>query len=479
MVRLFLTFCLINIVIVSSFCQAEELIGAGVLDFLISNPKTVNNLSTGEIVGARIIRDLLNTQSERKYQLKYANAGSDKITINTTDGRQAQIVNDADGSIYILVDGTIYPIAQEFINQANNIDKVNIQSSDNITTIEPLNIEKLRERYNQESINDFHIRDIFAFKWSKDFNGDGSLSFEEFKYIKNTFDYSENFYLAVDYEIIRNSNVELVLEINDDYSGNLIFTKIKEIENNNNNLNLIVFYISGGELPNGTYLIDAKLRNETTKNVYSTYMETIQITQKDSIVKETTPNGNIIAEEKNRPKPNLIKRKEVSEIDKVYPKEFEWFPLVTSPYFKNYKTYGINVIWFYSRFYDVYGVNMGCIVNQIDHIGVGFNFGGVALINKGDLFGINLGLIILSEGTLTGFSGGSFPFFGTLAINTINAKGFTLAAANVVKNKMNGVMIGGVNYAKELHGVQFGIFNIAMNNKVFKYTPIFNYHFDK
>ena len=93
----------------SLFSQSDKDVAAGVIDFLLRTPKTANKLNTTEKVALDIISDLLKVESARQHQLEYASSSSDRIVINTNDGRQAQFVKDQNGNIYILVDGEIYP----------------------------------------------------------------------------------------------------------------------------------------------------------------------------------------------------------------------------------------------------------------------------------------------------------------------------------------------------------------------------------
>ena len=85
MKRIILIFTLVLISSHFSFSQKIEDVGAGVIDFLLRNPKTANKMNSTETIALDIIGDLLKTQSERKYQLEYASAGSNQITINSND----------------------------------------------------------------------------------------------------------------------------------------------------------------------------------------------------------------------------------------------------------------------------------------------------------------------------------------------------------------------------------------------------------
>jgi hypothetical protein len=56
-------------------------------------------------------------------------------------------------------------------------------------------------------------------------------------------------------------------------------------------------------------------------------------------------------------------------------------------------------------------------------------------------------------------------------------RGVTVASFNQMKGVQHGLAIGIVNYAQELHGLQFGLINIARNNSSgTRVLPIANWH---
>jgi len=168
-----------------------------------------------------------------------------------------------------------------------------------------------------------------------------------------------------------------------------------------------------------------------------------------------------------------IEVKEIKNLEDQYKKKRTWYPILISPYTKLYKSYGINIVGF-SRYYEARGLNFSFLYSRFDSIGYGTN-AAPFMENKGTLTGINFGAVILSEGTLNGLNACP-PLFGSLFIKTKNSNGINIAAVNIVTNKHKGVMFGVVNYAKELHGVQFGLLNSAMNNRFIKWFPIINWH---
>ncbi len=117
-------------------------VGVAVIDFLLRNPKTADKMKTHEKIALDIVGDLLKTQDQREHELEYATAGKNQLTINTNDGRQAQFVKDESGNIYLVFEGVIHPIAQEFINQARNIPSI-----DN-AILPPYNLKGLESRFN-------------------------------------------------------------------------------------------------------------------------------------------------------------------------------------------------------------------------------------------------------------------------------------------------------------------------------------------
>lgn len=208
-----------------SFAQIIEDVGAGVIDFLLRNPTTANRMNTSEAVALDIIGDLLTTSSVRKHELKYATAGSNKIVINNNDNRNAELVKDVHGRVYLLVDGTIYPISEELVQQAT-ISNYSINAGNSITLLEPYNLSILRTSYVSHK-GRYMINSIFAYKWCKDLNGDRRLEFDEFKGVKRVRDL-EDFYIAVILHIDCRSSfnvdggLKLLLEVLDNRTGDLI-----------------------------------------------------------------------------------------------------------------------------------------------------------------------------------------------------------------------------------------------------------------
>ncbi len=61
--------------------------------------------------------------------------------------------------------------------------------------------------------------------------------------------------------------------------------------------------------------------------------------------------------------------------------------------------------------------------------------------------------------------------------DTKKMNGISLSLFNNFCDTLNGVAISMINRTKELHGIQFGIWNVAENNRIFKRMPILNFNF--
>jgi tetratricopeptide (TPR) repeat protein len=129
----------------TSFGQKAEDVGAGVIDFLLSNPKTANKMNSTEASALNVLGNFLKTKSARDHELEVAKAGRNQyiennyykeessksvneptptstqiILNNKSSGQTATLVNDVNGNIYLLYNGTIYPISSELIELAIN-----------------------------------------------------------------------------------------------------------------------------------------------------------------------------------------------------------------------------------------------------------------------------------------------------------------------------------------------------------------------
>ncbi|HUW43340.1 MAG TPA: hypothetical protein VMV95_00010 [Bacillota bacterium] len=121
-------------------------VAASVIDFLLGT-KILGDIGATEEVALGILGDLFETQGQREHEIDYATAGRNQFIINVADGRQAQLVQDEIGNVYLLMEGVIHPLAQEFINQARNISiekTLNIENA----TLSPYNLGDLERRFN-------------------------------------------------------------------------------------------------------------------------------------------------------------------------------------------------------------------------------------------------------------------------------------------------------------------------------------------
>jgi hypothetical protein len=147
----------------SSGIKAET-VGAGVIEFLLGNPKTANLMNPTEQLAIGLVGNLLGIQGQRKHEIDYATAGKSQITINANNGRQAQLVRDRSGRVYIVMEGTIYPLSQEFINQAMGVPATSNLNTINTPVIEgatlpSYNLIDLESRFNsnpKENLSQFY-----------------------------------------------------------------------------------------------------------------------------------------------------------------------------------------------------------------------------------------------------------------------------------------------------------------------------------
>ena len=88
--------------------------------------------------------------------------------------------------------------------------------------------------------------------------------------------------------------------------------------------------------------------------------------------------------------------------------------------------------------------------------------------------GICLGGLAVGAGErMTGF------MVGGAHLKTVDFTGLGIGAYNLVKGRQEGITIGLVNRATDLHGVQIGLINHAANNPPhFRWLPFVNVHID-
>lgn len=238
-------------------------VAAAVIDFLLGNPKTADKMNPTQQIALGLIGDLLETQGQREHELDLATAGRDQLIINTTDGRQAQLVKDQSGNLYLVFEGVIYPLAQELVNQARNIPTISR------TTLPLYDLKKLKRKYNSSYSN--NIQALFSYKWHQDLNNDGFIGFSEYKQIKRTFYKDEDFYIAIVYAIKNKFKGNLELKIFENYSGRLMLNKewraISPPKGSGGRIKFERIYAES--FPVGVYLIQANLIKDDSKTVSS------------------------------------------------------------------------------------------------------------------------------------------------------------------------------------------------------------------
>lgn len=124
MKRLLLSVLAVFLASSPAYPQSVQDVGAGVISFLLLNPKTANRMKPDERIALDILADLLRTEGKRKHELEYAASGRNQITINVGDGRRAEFVRNTSGEVFLLLDGIIYPIAAELLREAAGLSTV-------------------------------------------------------------------------------------------------------------------------------------------------------------------------------------------------------------------------------------------------------------------------------------------------------------------------------------------------------------------
>ena len=142
LLTIFITFFILT----TSYAQGLETLGAGVINFLLTNPKTANQTNATEAAALKTIGTLLSISANRKHEMNVANAGRSELTINTPSGNQATMYADNQGNLYLLYNGTIYPVSAALVNQAKNeVSELKIENS----TLPDYNTEELEYKFNQ------------------------------------------------------------------------------------------------------------------------------------------------------------------------------------------------------------------------------------------------------------------------------------------------------------------------------------------
>ena len=140
---------------------------------------------------------------------------------------------------------------------------------------------------------------------------------------------------------------------------------------------------------------------------------------------------------------------------------------------------------------DMTGVAIGGVgaVTNGDFEGIGI--GGVGMVANGGITGLAVGVLggVSSDGILRGAAVGGYMVrireirgfsASVLRVKTNTLRGVSIAGFNQVRRVQVGLSIGLLNYARELHGVQVGLLNIAGNNRgLARVLPLLNLHLSK
>ncbi len=188
---------------------------SGALRFLTTNPKTANRMKPGEKVALNLVGELLKTQANRNHDLRVASQGKDQININYGNGT-ASIVRDVKGNIYLLLEGTVYPISKEFIEQASQNQTLSRVPS-------KIYLPGYDEKQMEEEFTKVKLG-IFLFSYYHDDNMDGHRNFEEFHGKTRNFEAGKAVNIFVGHFHIKKKNTAISkLEVIDSH-GKIVHT---------------------------------------------------------------------------------------------------------------------------------------------------------------------------------------------------------------------------------------------------------------
>jgi hypothetical protein len=133
------------------------------------------------------------------------------------------------------------------------------------------------------------------------------------------------------------------------------------------------------------------------------------------------------------------------------------------------------------------GINLaGLAVVAEDRI-TGLSIGGLAVVSQGPIRWLQAGgLAVVSEESVAGLTLAGYRIqtpklngaaFALVTMTPTDLTGIGIGGYNDVRGVQKGITIGLLNRARELHGVQIGLFNCAENNPpFFRYLPVLNLH---
>jgi len=128
---------------VIAIAQAQNNGLSAVLDFLTTNPETSKHMTNGQIVGARIISNFLNSNAQMQHDLEVAQAGQPQVNVNAKSNVQeipnspeAHLKREADGRVYLYY-GNHEPILipEKYLLSAMGIDYDTDYNSDEILSL--------------------------------------------------------------------------------------------------------------------------------------------------------------------------------------------------------------------------------------------------------------------------------------------------------------------------------------------------------
>ena len=136
------------------------------------------------------------------------------------------------------------------------------------------------------------------------------------------------------------------------------------------------------------------------------------------------------------------------------------------------------------------GVAIGGVGAVTNGYFAGIGIGGVGMVANRGITGIAIGGIgvasdgVLRGGALAGYMVRVREVHGfsaaVLRVKTNTLRGVSIAGFNQVRRMQVGLSIGLLNYARELHGAQIGVLNIAGNNRwPWRVLPFLNLHLAK
>jgi len=261
-----LVLCLFTLTVASpASAQANPDVGSAVVKFLLGNPKRADRMSTDQRLALDILSDLLSTEGQRQHQLNYAAASRNQITINTQGGGQAQLVRNEAGGVFLLVEGVIYPIATELVNQA--LAPATGGPSPPASLTQTVDLDKIKKAFGGFWTLSFEgIRAVFAFAWFRDVAGNGA-EFEDFHGIANAFYDSDNFKITGMFGA--NKGAKWEIEIVDERSGEIKLTFDGLMDDVKGGAQLPFAEVTAGALPPGNYVVYAKLHKPQGRGSYA------------------------------------------------------------------------------------------------------------------------------------------------------------------------------------------------------------------